>query len=235
MKVLDIGSGTGFPLLELAQRLGSTNMVYGIDPWETAISRAKLKARIWNIPNVDIIQGDAAVMPFPDGQFDLIVSNLGINNFNNAEAVLAECWRASKPSVKIVLTTNLKGHMKEFYDVFESTLLDFGDKKAVIALKQHIDKRATIEGIAALFEKTGFRLSKVYEEATVMRFVDGNALLRHYFIKLGFLDGWKSVVDSGEHEPVFARLETNLNNLAKARGELTLTIPMAYFEDEKVQ
>ena len=234
IQVLDVGCGTGFPLLELAQRLGSTSTVYGIDPWETAINRAKLKAQLWKVHNVHINKGDAAAMPFPDGQFDLIVSNLGINNFDDPEAVLAECWRVSKPSARMVLTTNLKGHMQEFYAVFESTLLDFGNERAVNALKRHVDHRATLEGIAALFKRTGFRLAKVHEESATLRFVDGSAFLRHYFIELAFLDAWKSVLDAGEREAVFARLEANLNNLAKA-SELALTIPMAYIEGERVQ
>lgn len=235
IQVLDVGCGTGFPLLELAQRLGAGSTVYGIDPWETAIDRARLKARTWNVRNVDIRQGDAAAMPFPDGQFDLIVSNLGLNNFASPEAVMAECWRVSKPSAKVVLTTNLKGHMKEFYDVFESVLAESGNGNALIALEQHIDKRATVEGIRALFEKTGFRLSRAHEESTVMRFADGSALLRHYFIKLGFLDNWKSVVDAQERESVFARIEAMLNGISRERGELSLTIPMAYIQGERVQ
>jgi tRNA1(Val) A37 N6-methylase TrmN6 len=48
-KILDIGCGTGFPLLELVQRLDSTCKVYEIDPWGTAIERLKLKTRILNI------------------------------------------------------------------------------------------------------------------------------------------------------------------------------------------
>lgn len=235
IQVLDVGCGTGFPLLELAQRLGAGSTVYGIDPWETAIERARLKARTWNVKNVDIRQGDAAAMPFPDGQFDLIVSNLGLNNFASPEAVMAECWRVSKPSAIVVLTTNLKGHMKEFYDVFESALAESGNGNALNALEQHIDKRATVEGIRALFEKTGFRLSRAHEESTVMRFADGSALLRHYFIKLGFLDNWKSVVDAQERESVFARIEAMLNGISRERGELSLTIPMAYIQGERVQ
>jgi ubiquinone/menaquinone biosynthesis C-methylase UbiE len=234
MQVLDVGCGTGFPLFELAQRLGCTSIIHGIDPWKAALNRAKRKSQLWNIRNVELAQGDASVMPFRNGQFDLIVSNLGMNNFNDPEAVLTECWRVSKPSAKVVLTTNLKGHMREFYDVFESSLLDLNEK-AVKALESHIAKRATLEGIAALLERTGFRLSKVHKESATMRFMDGSAFLRHYFIKLGFLDGWKSVLDADEHEAVFARLETNLNNLAKARGELDLTIPMAYIEGARVQ
>ena len=33
MNVLDIGFGTGFPLTELAMRLGKTSRIYGVDPW----------------------------------------------------------------------------------------------------------------------------------------------------------------------------------------------------------
>lgn len=231
---LDVGCGTGFPLLELAQRLGTTSTVYGIDPWKAALDRAEQKAQAWNVKNVELRQADAAAMPFLDNHFDLIVSNLGINNFTNPEAVLRECWRVSKPSATLALTTNLKGHMQELYAVFEATLLELGSETAVDALKQHIDQRATIEGITALFDKTSFRLSKVHQEVTTMRFTDGSALLRHYFMKVGFLDGWKRVVEVGEQKTVFARLEANLNALAQAHGDLSLTIPMAYIEAERI-
>ncbi len=63
-----------------------------------------------------------------------------------------------------------------------------------------------------------------------MRFADGSALLRHYFVKLGFLDGWKSVVEAGRREDVFARLESNLNRASRLRGALELTVPLAYVE-----
>ncbi|MCW8961437.1 MAG: hypothetical protein OQK29_07725 [Ignavibacteriaceae bacterium] len=38
---LDIGSGLGFPLLEVAMRLGDSCKVYGIDPWEAAVRNDK--------------------------------------------------------------------------------------------------------------------------------------------------------------------------------------------------
>ena len=60
---LDVGCGTGFPLLELAERLGPASRVYGIDPWEAALERARLKAQAWGVANVEIVQGDAAAMP----------------------------------------------------------------------------------------------------------------------------------------------------------------------------
>ena len=36
---LDVGCGTGFPLIELAERLGPGAIVHGIDPWKAGLAR----------------------------------------------------------------------------------------------------------------------------------------------------------------------------------------------------
>ena len=120
--VLDIGSGAGFPLLELAERLGSSCTLYGIDPWSNANQRAKQKIKDYDITNVNIIESSAESLSFNDNSIDLIVSNLGINNFENPTTVFKECNRVLKKNGKLVLTTNLTGHWKEFYSIFYSTL-----------------------------------------------------------------------------------------------------------------
>lgn len=235
LTVLDLGYGTGFPLLELAQRLGPASKVFGIDPWDAARQRAENKARLWQVSNVELLSGDAAAMPFPDRHFDLLVSNLGVNNFADPLAVLRECWRVARPSARLALTTNLQGHMHEFYQVFEATLREMGREDRLPALAAHVAHRATVAGLEDQFRQTGFRLAAHHLQTAVMRFADGSALLRHYFIRFGFLDGWKSVLEPAGQAAFFTCLETNLNRLAEARGELSLTIPMAYLEAEKVE
>jgi len=234
MRVLDVGCGTGFPLLELAQRLGGSCLAFGLDPWFTALRRVREKVNLLNIRNVQVVAGDGEAMPFEGDEFDLIVSNLGINNFKNPEYALSECWRVAKPSAQIVITTNLKGQMKEFYEVFEVTLRELGKFEMLDNLRAHIDHRATVESILGMLEEAGFRICKVHQEDCTMRFLNGSAMLRHSFIGMGFLDGWRSVLASKEEKKIFLRLERNLNYLAQNKGELTLTIPMAYVEGEKV-
>ncbi len=231
--VLDIGYGAGFPLLELAQRLGASSKVYGIDPWAAARQRAERKAQLWRVRNVELLTGYGAAMPFPGEFFDLLVSNLGVNNFADPQAVLKECWRVARSSARLALTTNLQGHMQEFYEVFESTLRALGREDDLARLRAHIAHRATVTGLETMFQQVGFRLATVHRQSAVMRFVDGSALLNHYFIKMGFLDDWKAVVEPAEQANVFACLEDNLNRLAENQGELRLTIPMAYVEAEK--
>ncbi len=68
------------------------------------------------------MEADGARLPFGGDEFDLIVSNLGVNNFDDPTAAFSECFRVAKPGGRLVLTTNVRGHMREFYDVFRETL-----------------------------------------------------------------------------------------------------------------
>jgi arsenite methyltransferase len=233
IRALDVGCGTGFPLLELAQQLGPGSVVVGIDPWPQALERARRKMELWQISNVEIVQGDAAAMPWTQPQFDLIVSNLGVNNFADPAKALAECHRVAKPGGVIALSTNLRGHMREFYDVFEQTLRQCKLDSLLSSLAKHIDHRTTVEQTSGYLRDAGFTPTRSFMSSFAMRFADGSAFFRHGLIMSGFLDAWRKVVESADQRAFFAQLEANLNHLAKTSGELSLTIPLAYIEAVK--
>jgi len=226
MNVLDIGCGTGFPLIELANRLGSSCQVYGIDPWDQAIERIQLKIKIQNLSNVTAINGKAERLPFKNEFFHLLVSNNGINNVENPEAVLSECFRVSRPNAQMIITVNLPATMKQFYSVFEETLRAQGKQQEIIRMRAHIhDKRKPYHQTIAMITRAGFCIKKIYEEIFNMRFLDGSAMLNHFFIKLAFLDSWKNILSPDDRKPIFEILETRLNKIAAPGGEIKLTIP----------
>ena len=76
MTVIDIGSGAGFPLTELAGRLGSSCAIFGVDVWQNANRRAKQKIKNYGYVNAEVIEANAVQLPFDDNFADLIVSNL---------------------------------------------------------------------------------------------------------------------------------------------------------------
>jgi arsenite methyltransferase len=158
---------------------------------------------------------------------------LGANNFTDPYAVFAECFRVAKPKARIVLTTNITGHMSEFYAVFRQTLLELQKPAYLERLHMNEAHRGTIESISGMLQATGFRIVSAAEEAFHLRYLDGSALFNHLLTQLGFLDGWRRVVDPEDEEHVFALLENKLNQIARAHGELCMTVPMLYLEGEK--
>jgi SAM-dependent methyltransferase len=102
-KVLDVGCGCGDTLLAIAERVGPTGHVTGIDLSERMLERAGER-----VPGATLIAGDASEHAFRDAPFDAIYSRFGVMFF--ADAALAfrrlrglssdagriafVCWRA---------------------------------------------------------------------------------------------------------------------------------------------
>jgi len=228
MTVLDVGFGTGFPMLELARRLGPSARVYGVDPWAAAGARTGAKALAYGLRNVLPLRAVAEQLPLAAASVDLVVSNNGLNNVRDVSMALAECRRVCKPGAQLVLTQNLPETMRAFYEVYESVLRECRLDSALPALRRHIRaKRRTLEEVRALVAGAGFDTTRISEGSFSLRFLDGTALLSHFFVRIGFLEAWRSVPRPRDVDRVFELLERRLNESARRRGELRLDVPFA--------
>ncbi|MEZ4935356.1 MAG: hypothetical protein R2788_24885 [Saprospiraceae bacterium] len=131
---------------------------------------------------------------------------------------------------KICITTNLEGHFREFYAVFESTLKELGLSELLPVLKKQEEHRGTDESVRDLFENANFSITKMIRGRFQMRFLDGSALLNHLLVVMGFLPDWKNMIPQNRQREVFGLLEKKLNEQAKWDGELRMTVPMLYVE-----
>jgi arsenite methyltransferase len=180
-----------------------------------------------------LLERAAEELELPDASVDVIVSNLGINNFKNVDAVLRTLFQVATPDARLFLTTNLEGHMAEFYDVFRETLVELGQTHRLVGLEEHVRKRGTVDSIGDTLLDAGFAVVNAETEWFRMRFVDGSAMLRHHFVRLGFVQEWKALVAAEQLHRTFETLERNLNTVAARQGELVLTVPMALIEARK--
>jgi ubiquinone/menaquinone biosynthesis C-methylase UbiE len=235
LRVLDVGCGTGFPCIEIAQRLGPGSRVWAVDPWSAALDRAREKAKRWGVANLQLLEGRAESLPFPDASFDLLVSNNGTNNVEDEDRVFAELARVARPGAQLAFTMNLPGTMREFYDVFEQVLASRGLAAERDAVQAHIhEKRKPLAFARERLERHGFQVLAADERAFAMRFATGGAMLRHSLVRVGFLGSWAALLPEREVGPVFAQVEAALDRRASDAGHLTLTVPWVCFDSRRV-
>jgi ubiquinone/menaquinone biosynthesis C-methylase UbiE len=233
LTILDLACGTGFPLFELAQVHGASCHTIGVDRWAPALARAVVKRHVHALPNLDLVRADGACLPFRDACFDLVVSHLGVNNFDAPQAALAECARVSRPGGRLVLTTNPRGHMRELYSEFRRTLRALGLERRLEHLERNEAHRGTPATLRAMVHASGFDVSRILQQPFRMRYLNGGALLRHSLTRFGFLDGWRGAVEPEDEERVFTALEARLDERARRNGVLVMTVPMLYLEAKR--
>lgn len=230
---IDVGCGTGFPLIDITQRIGSNCNSIGIDPWETAIDRCNEKINTIGLDNIKTIKGCFENVDIEYGTIDLITSNLGINNFKNPNHFYKVCMNWLKPSGRLALTTNLTGTFKELYDSIDEILREDEISLNENEYTRHLLHRGTIESITEEIKNSGLNIKKVIRSEFSLRYSTGSAFLRHSVVRSGFMGDWKNFVQESDLLQFFNKLELKLNKKANERGEFTVTVPMAYIECNK--
>ncbi|MHA7830075.1 MAG: class I SAM-dependent methyltransferase [Flagellimonas sp.] len=234
IRTIDIGFGAGFPLTELAMRLDTDSKIYGIDPWDGAVDRAEKKIEFYNIKNIEIIRGVAENIPLLDNEIDLIVSNNGLNNVTDIDKSLYECARIIKKGGQFIQTMNLNATMIEFYSVMEKVLRDLKFTDSLSKMQNQIyKKRKPLDKYLDLIKSYGFSIENVIHDKFEYKFVNGTAMLNHYFIRLAFIDGWKEIVSTDRQEEIFGRIEEELNKKSLTDGLIKLSVPFVVIDTEK--
>ncbi len=97
MRVLDLGSGTGYPALLGAQTVGPSGSVIGLDLAEQMLAVAQRKARALGLANVTFRTGDVTALPFEADSFDAMTSRFCLMFLPEISKAAAEIARVLKP------------------------------------------------------------------------------------------------------------------------------------------
>ena len=94
--VLDVGCGTGTTTLPLAEAVGDSGAVLGVDISETMLATARGRLHERMLSNVEFLLADAQVHGFAPERFDLVASRFGVMFFADPVAAFSNIRRAMR-------------------------------------------------------------------------------------------------------------------------------------------
>ncbi len=98
-RIVDVGCGSGAISIALAQRVGPTGHITGIDISAPMLARARETAPA-GAP-IDFVLADATIYPFVPGSFDLLVSRFGVMFFADPTLSFANLRRGMRSSGRL--------------------------------------------------------------------------------------------------------------------------------------
>jgi arsenite methyltransferase len=166
-RVLDVGSGPGFLVASLADAVGPSGAVRGLDPSApmNTVARDVTAGRSW----VGIDDGDALALPYPDGMFDAAAATQVYEYVADIPAALAELRRVLRPGGRaLVLDTD-----------WDSVVWHAADRdrhrRVMAAWEEHLVHLHLPCTLPGLLRRAGFRVARrsliplfnaVYEQDT---------------------------------------------------------------------
>lgn len=151
---VDLGSGRGNDVIRLAEDVGETGYVYGIDISEGMVAKAKANLDKFDVENAKILQAELEKLPLEDNSVNLVISNCTINHAADKQAVWNEIFRILKPDGRFVVS-----------DIYATSHIADEYRNDPTAVAECWAGSVTKDEYLTALEKAGFKNLIIYEES----------------------------------------------------------------------
>jgi SAM-dependent methyltransferase len=171
-RMLDVACGTGVVTRLLPARVGPGGRVVGLDlnPNMLAVARAATAG----LP-IEWLEGSVQAMPLPDGAFDLVLCQQGLQLFPDKPAALREMYRVLAPGGRLLLAVWKSTAHCPGFAALERALAKYVGAAAAKLPPFSFGDRAALRGVIA---GAGFRDLEIRAEVKMTRFASPEAFYR---------------------------------------------------------
>ncbi|MGM9987509.1 MAG: demethylmenaquinone methyltransferase [Bacillaceae bacterium] len=167
---LDVCCGTCDWTIALADAVGENGKVIGLDFSKNMLAVGEKKVQDLQLKQVELIQGNAMSLPFPDNSFDYVTIGFGLRNVPDYQHVLKEMTRVVKPGGKVVCIETSQPVIPGFNAIFKFYFrhimpllgkLFASSYEQYSWLQESADTFPGMKELAVMFEKAGLKDVKV--------------------------------------------------------------------------
>lgn len=201
-EVIDIGCGSGWDTMPLADLVGAGGHVHGVDTDPEMISLADARTRERHISNITHRVADAMALPFDEATFDASRCERLFQYLGEPAHALAEMIRVTKPGGRVVVVDTDWGTLS-----FDSLEDDIERRLARVRAEHLLPNGYSGRRLNRLFVESGLQdvhlevvpvWSTNYQLARDMTFLDATQqlALKQGIVATNELDRWQASLDA---------------------------------------
>ena len=223
-RVVDVACGTGIVARIAAKRVGPTGAVFGIDLNPGMLSIASSVAQTDSVSGGQLQWQEASAdkLPFPDGSFDVVYCQLGLQFFADRAAALREMRRVLGAEGKLALMVWRGIHETPGFDALAEAL-DRNIGQAAAAIMRAPFGLSDANELEALVGAAGFQKISIQHRSGTVRFPSVERFVLSY-VAGSPLAGPVSKADDAAREALITDVR---NALAKYASNTELAFPIA--------
>lgn len=171
-KVLDLAGGTGDLAAKFSKIVGENGKVILADINNAMLTVGRDKLRnLGVVGNIDYVQANAEMLPFPDNTFDIITIAFGLRNVTDKDKALASMYRVLKPGGRLLVLEFSKPSsemLSKVYDLYSFHLLPkmgqlvANDSESYQYLAESIRMHPDQETLKGMMDNVGFEQTNYY-------------------------------------------------------------------------
>lgn len=211
--VLDLAAGGGIPSFYIAEEVGPTGKVLGVDLHPGQIQRAKA-VQANRVPWLQFMHGDIKKLPEDLPQFDRITGNLSFMFFRpDRFGALKDVLKFLKPGGQIALSFPSLGTFDPLWERIDKEMQKHNLTKEREGLEEYRLERPSSKHVQDWLEELNMNKIQIKEEALEIESRSGQEFLYHPLLRNGFLeDAYECFEDQKLAETVMTSVSNDMES-----------------------